>query len=155
QRDVAMRLGRHCDCHRVDAAVQLARVEQGRRAVRRGDLSRARLIDVDDRHELDARQGRQNARMVLAEVPDANDRDAHCRYPDHETTKTRRRPGSFFHRCDPRPTMQMPASSAALMIASPSIISVLPASTDSTVAPAAFIASIVATPTTGTSNRMS
>ena len=38
---------------------------------------------------------------------------------------------------------QMPASSAALTIASPSIISVLPASTDSAVAPAAFIASIV------------
>ena len=51
--------------------------------------------------------------------------------------------------------MQMPASSAAWMIASPSIISVLPASTDSTVAPAAFIASIVDTPTTGTSKRMS
>ena len=33
--------------------------------------------------------------------------------------------------------------------------SVLPASIDSTVAPAARIASIVATPTTGTSNRMS
>ena len=51
--------------------------------------------------------------------------------------------------------MQIPASSAALMIASPSIISVLPASTDSAVAPAAFIASIVDTPTTGTSKRMS
>ena len=51
--------------------------------------------------------------------------------------------------------MQMPASSAARMIASPSIMSVFPASTDSTVAPAARIACIVATPTTGTSNRMS
>ena len=40
-------------------------------------------------------------------------------------------------------------------IASPSNISVLPASTDSAVAPAACIASIVATPTTGTSKRMS
>ena len=37
----------------------------------------------------------------------------------------------------------------------PSNTSVLPASTDSAVAPAARIASIVATPTTGTSNRMS
>ncbi len=41
------------------------------------------------------------------------------------------------------------------MIASPSIMSVFPASTDSAVAPAARIACIVATPTTGTSNRMS
>ena len=41
------------------------------------------------------------------------------------------------------------------MTASPSIISVLPASTDKQRAPAAFIASIVDTPTTGTSNRMS
>ena len=37
-----------------------------------------------------------------------------------------------------RPTMAMPASSAASTIASPSIISVLPASTDSAVAPAAL-----------------
>ena len=51
--------------------------------------------------------------------------------------------------------MQMPASSAALTIASPSIISVFPASTDRMVAPAAFIASMVDTPTTGTSKRMS
>ncbi len=51
--------------------------------------------------------------------------------------------------------MAMPASSAARTMASPSIMSVLPASTDSSVAPAACIASIVETPTTGTSNRMS
>jgi hypothetical protein len=41
------------------------------------------------------------------------------------------------------------------MIASPSIISVFPASTDSAVAPATRIAWIVAMPTTGTSNRIS
>src|SRR5205809_1979339 len=58
-------------------------------------------------------------------------------------------------RCRVRPTMQMPASSAVLRIASPSIISVFPASTDSRSAPTAFIASIVETPITGTSNRMS
>ena len=49
--------------------------------------------------------------------------------------------------------MQMPALSAAWTMASPSIISVLPASTDSTVAPTAAIAAMVDTPTTGTSTR--
>ena len=49
----------------------------------------------------------------------------------------------------------MPASLAARTNASPSRISVLPASIDSASAPAACIASIVATPTTGTSKRMS
>ena len=87
-------------------------------------------------------------------MADADDRDAqaslHC---NHEDTKTRRTheeepkhllrassclrvfvvPVASFHQRDPdRPTMQMPASSAALMIASPSIISVFPASTDRT-----------------------
>ncbi len=51
--------------------------------------------------------------------------------------------------------MQIPPSSAPLTIASPSIISVLPASIDRIVAPAAFIASIVDAPMTGTSKRMS
>ena len=52
--------------------------------------------------------------------------------------------------------MAMPASSAAATSAAgPSISSVLPASTDSAVAPAARIAAMVGTPTTGTSKRMS
>ncbi len=54
-----------------------------------------------------------------------------------------------------RPTMLIPASSASLTIDGRSNSSVRPASTHRHVAPAAHIASIVATPTTGTSNRMS
>ena len=54
-----------------------------------------------------------------------------------------------------RPTTTMPAASAAWTNASPSRTSVLPASIDSASAPAARIAAIVATPTTGTSKRMS
>ena len=49
----------------------------------------------------------------------------------------------------------IPAASAASKNFWPSITSVLPASIDSAVAPAAFITRIVATPTTGTSKRMS
>jgi hypothetical protein len=49
----------------------------------------------------------------------------------------------------------MPASSADATIASPSIISVLPASTESALAPATRIALMVRMPTTGTSKRMS
>ena len=53
------------------------------------------------------------------------------------------------------PTTAMPASLADARNASRSKISVLPASIDNTVAPATRIAWIVASPTTGTSNRMS
>ena len=49
----------------------------------------------------------------------------------------------------------MPASCAAARNARPSRMSVLPASIDRASAPAACIARIVATPTTGTSKRMS
>src|SRR5262245_34601231 len=54
-----------------------------------------------------------------------------------------------------RPTIAIPAALAAWTIASPSIISVLPASTEINVAPTAAIASMVETPTTGTSKRIS
>ena len=49
----------------------------------------------------------------------------------------------------------MPAASAASKNAAPSTTSVFPASIEIAVAPAAFISAIVATPTTGTSKRMS
>ncbi len=54
-----------------------------------------------------------------------------------------------------RPTIQIPASSATFVIAARSNNNVRPASTHRHVAPADFIISIVATPTTGTSNRIS
>ena len=71
-----MPLGGDRDRDGVDLAEELAEVEQRARAVRRGDLLGARAVGVDDRHELDARQRRQNPRVVLPEMPDADDRDA-------------------------------------------------------------------------------
>ena len=66
QRDVAMQLGRHRNRHGVDLAEQLARVEQRPRAAGGRDLLGARAVGVDDRDELDARQRRQNPRVMLA-----------------------------------------------------------------------------------------
>ena len=134
QRDVAMQLGRtaivtaHPPFHD-----EVARVEQ-RRALTDRAISSARARLVSTTAPVRPRQRREDPRVVPPEVADADDGDA---------------------KTHARPTIAMPASSAALMIASPSIISVLPASTDNAVAPAARIASIVATPMTGTSNRMS
>ncbi len=54
-------------------------------AVRGGDLLGAGPIDIDDRHELDTRQRRQNPRVVAPEVSDADDRDAQA----HECNQTR------------------------------------------------------------------
>ena len=92
---------------------------------------------------------------MLAEMPDADDRDSDASDAmprRHEATKDRFDglrdlrafvAGRAGDQVTGRPTMQMPASSAALMIASPSIISVLPGVDRQRVAPAAFIASIV------------
>src|SRR5215468_2548626 len=98
-----------------------------------------------------------------AEMTDADDRDSQRH---GSATKARRHEARFGHGVSgcrgrtndilqsscfrvlvaaPRPTIEMPVSSAAFTIASPSIISVLPASTDRTVAPALLIASIVDT----------
>src|SRR5262249_41140128 len=71
----------------------------------------------------------------------------------HEDVKRQEEHEPSDHRGG-RPTIQIAASSAASTTASPSIINVFPASTESAVAPTAFIASIVETPATGTSKRM-
>ena len=131
-----MQFGGHGNRHRVDAAHHLAIVERSGRPIGRRDLARARLVRVDDGDELDAGKGRENPGVMTPEMADADNGDAKRRHAV-------------------RPTIAMPAASAARTMASPSIISVFPASTDNAVAPAAFIASIVDTPTTGTSNRMS
>ena len=102
-----------------------------------GNFLRARPVGVDHGFEVDRGQARQDSRVMAPEMADPDDGDA-------------KRIHAVL-----RPTMAMPAASADLMIDSPSIISVLPASTDNSVAPAARMASIVATPMTGTSNRMS
>src|SRR5215831_3718286 len=158
-------------------------------------------MPVDDGHQLHARHRRQDARVMPAQVADAD----HC-YPkrhrylqaflNHEGTKRlkiammltiadRIHPraslrdarrivpahedlraffvflvASWFgsdgiHCGSGRPTIAIFASFADARTASPSRISVLPASTESTAAPATRIACTVANPTTGTSKRMS
>src|SRR5215471_8103673 len=109
------------------------------------NLPGAREVRVAHADELRAVDRREQPRMMLAQVTDADDANA-----DHAADPPPRDPsvGGI------RPTIVIPASFAAAMIASPSIISALPASTDSALAPATRIAVIVATPTTGTSKRM-
>jgi hypothetical protein len=86
QRDLAVQIGRHGDGHGIDRADQLVKVESGSRAVCRGDLGRTLAVRVDDGHELDAGQRRQNPRVMLTEMPDADDRNAQGHSPDHEGT---------------------------------------------------------------------
>src|SRR6185295_5424087 len=128
---------RHGDRHGIDAPKKGARVGQDLAAGRRG---RARAIG-DEIHGGDkrgARHARHQAHVMAAEMADADDRDAEWSAHDRAL-----------------PTTTTPASSAACTKRSPSTMSVLPASIDRPSAPAAFIAAMVATPTTGTSNRMS
>ncbi len=94
-------------------------------------------MGINNAHQLDTWQLRKNPGVMSTQMTDADDADAEA------------------HAASVRPMIDIPASSAARMIASPSIISVFPASTDNAVAPARRIASMVATPTTGTSKRMS
>src|SRR5262249_28158965 len=140
--DLGVQLGRRRDRDGVHLTQHVAIIEGRPGSIRRGDVLRARPVDVDDSHELDARQRRGDAGVMPAEVPDADDGNLQAGRAGW--------PG-WAHRA--RPTMAIAAASAARTIASPSIISVLPASTDSTVAPARAIASIVEMPITGTSNR--
>ena len=74
---------------------ELARIEQRPRAVRRGDLLGARAVGVDDRDQLDARQRRQDPRVMSAEMADADDGDAQAcastSATSHEDTKSGRR----------------------------------------------------------------
>jgi hypothetical protein len=149
ERDVAVALGRDRDRDSVHGPAkagphtggvggphgnEVVRIEQRLRVHRTRNLFRAAAIGVDHGHELSPGERGEDPGMVSPEVTDADDRDA---------------------KAHGRPTIAMPASFAALIIASPSSIRVFAASTDKAVAPAARIASIVATPTTGTSNRMS
>ena len=94
QRDVAMQLGRHGDRHGVDLPEQLARSRRAARVRFAAAISSARAaIGVDDGDELDARQRRQNPRVMAAEVSDADDGDrsdmSERHQPRrHEDTKT-------------------------------------------------------------------
>ena len=86
---LAVQLGRHGDRDRVDPAEQLAAVEQRAASPLAAAISsRARAVGVDDRDELDARQRRQNPRVMPAEMADADDRDSQT--SSTSTTKTRK-----------------------------------------------------------------
>ena len=147
-----MRDGWHSDRDGIHMAEDFPKGKNSARAVFFRNCLRSPDIDVDYRREFNVRQVGEYSRVIPAMLADTN----HGNSKGISQLVTPVRGGALFY-VNPacRPTMTMPASSAALMIASPSIISVFPASTDSTVAPAAFIASMVDTPTTGTSNRMS
>src|SRR5262249_11683006 len=148
--DVSMQLGWNRDGYGVDSPAKAGRhigpagaghyigqradVEERLCVHRPRDLLSTRTVRIDDCHQPHAGKRRQDPGVMAPEMTDSDHRDA---------------------KAHTRPTMEMPASLAALIIASPSSISVLAASTDKAVAPATRIASIVATPTTGTSNRMS
>ena len=68
-----MELGRHGKRDRVDASEDVPIVGRGTGSAGSGHLRRPRLVDVDDRYELHARQRGQNAGVMAAEVPDADD----------------------------------------------------------------------------------
>ena len=108
-------------------------------APKQGLVEHVYLMELlaDDRGQTRALHRRQNARVVTAEVADADDRDAH-RIWSHESLARR------------RPPITMDATFADAKRCSPSNTSVLPASTDNAEAPAARIAWIVARPITGT-----
>src|SRR6266851_3844808 len=173
QREAAVELGGHGERHRVDTSDHVPIVEGRLRVVHRRNLFGARAVRVDDGDELCAWQRRQNPRVMATEMANADDgysqRHRCSESPaHHEGTKAREGHVAILkyntlprdlrarrdsvkgrwgnqRRVGGRPTMQMPASSAAWITASPSISSVLPASIESAVAPTAAIASIVET----------
>ena len=155
QRDLVVHLGRHRDGDGVDLAEQLAVVGRARASPLAAAISAARSGRVS------TTAVRRDVRRLPASMR------AWCR-PRWPTPMTATRRGLSAMRHAPRrrcavpaaqpayrPTMAMPRLVGGRTTWSPSIISVLPASIESAVAPAALIASIVATPTTGTSKRMS
>ncbi len=73
QRDFPMELGRHGERHRVDASEDVAIVSRGTGSAGSGHLRRPRLVGVDDRYQLHARQRGQNPGVMAAEVADADD----------------------------------------------------------------------------------
>ena len=112
--------------------------------MRVGDLARPLEVGVDHADQIDVRQPGQDPRVMPPKVPDADDR------------RPAVAPGALDRARPPRrPTMAMPAASAASITAWPSTSSALPASTDSAVAPTSRNTSMVRTPMTGTSKRMS
>src|SRR5688572_31638830 len=86
-----------------------------------GNFDRTVRPGVDNGDEIGLRHRRQDAGVVLAEVANADD-------------------GHAGFCCHQRPTIEISATSAAVITASPSSTSVRPASMDNADAPAACIA---------------
>ena len=136
-RRVRRRRRRDGDC--VHLTRQCRKIRQHRGLHGGGNLLRPLAVEIEHADEVHVRQAGQQPGVMSAELPDANHGDAKRRYA-HDRL---------------RATMAIPAASAAATTAARSNTSVLPASIDRADAPAVRIASIVGTPTTGTSNRMS
>ena len=127
---LGVRLGRHRHADGVDLANQVGHTRHHRRPRRAGDLRGSPRIGIDDADERRVGKRGQHAGMMAPEVADADDRDANrCRCA-HDCPA----PASAD------PTTAMSASSADASIVSRSNIRVLPASSDSSVAPAHRIA---------------
>ena len=145
QADAHVVLRRHRHHDPVDGRLDLANVPDGDGSdVRRDRLCPSR-VEIDHRGEIHLRGRRENTGVMPSQVTDAD----HCR------TKRRHLHDDDAPAPTTRPTTATPAALAASNTRPPSSTTVFPASTDSTAAPAAPSASIVATPMTGTSNRMS
>src|SRR5688572_5924128 len=141
--------GRHGDHGEVELADLVDGPERASVVLRRNQR-RPLAVDVDDAGQRNAGQRGENPRVMLAEMADADHRRPHVP-PSLSSVFA----PSALRRDKLRPTIAMPASLAEAKKASRSKINVLPASIDSTVAPATRIAWMVARPTIGTSKRMS
>src|ERR1051325_9034699 len=131
QRHVQMRHRRHGNGHCVDVRNQIARLRKDTAAELGGYFIGARPIRIADAHQVDAVHRRKQPRVMLAKMADTDDGDANHLAASPPLASVAGRT---------RPTTAMSASFAAAMTASPSSISVLPASMDSAVAPATRIA---------------
>ena len=77
QRDLDMGDRRHGNRHGLHATGELTRIAKRRHTEFRSDLLGACAIDVDNTDQVDIVHRRQQARVVLAEMADADDANAH------------------------------------------------------------------------------
>jgi hypothetical protein len=91
QRDFPVKRGRDCQRHSVDVCKDVAIIGHRAGAAARSHFRRARLVDVHDCRQLDSGKRGQNARVMAAEVPHADDGYSHGhRWRPLFITKTRR-----------------------------------------------------------------
>ncbi len=116
----------HRDADRIHPASDLPHIVHRRRTHGGGAFLSARPIDIDNPGKLDIRELRQDSSVMAAHMTVANNADPQPRL-------------AVVHALV-RPTMVIVASFADAKSESPSRMSVLPASIESAVAPAARIA---------------